>query len=925
MMSDESKAQFQREHTAWTKRHRPLRAVLSPKSIAVIADFDQPGNEGTIVLQNLLNSSFGGKVYPVTQDQEAVHGLKSFASIEDVPVPVDLAVVSTSAAVAPDIVRRCEATGVKGALVTASGFRDSAAGEDNPERELREIIARGNIRVIGPNSLGFMRPYYGLNVSAMKTMARPGNVGFVSQSGALCASVLDWSFRENVGFSAFLSIGAMLDVNWGDLIPFLADDSRTKSIVIYMEAIGDAHAFLSAAREVALTKPIVVLKAGRTRETAQAVLSRTGALTGADAVLDAAFRRVGVLRVDHIAELFYMAEILAKQPRSHGRKLTILTNASGPAVVATDALIRHGGSLAEFSEQTTRQLEAIFPPGMPKTRTNPIDVQRDADAERYASAFRIATEDANSDGVLVILTPQPAAQPARTAEQMKRLAQNCSKPVLASWMGGAEVAAGEAILNQANIPTFAFPDTAVRVFNYMWRYNYNLHGLYETPSLVGEHLVDATRRQTAEKIIREARTAKRALLSEFETKRILQAYGIPTASSQIAQSADAAVALAEQIGYPVVLKLHSQAITHEADVGGVRLDVFDAQCVRRGFRQIKQAVSQRVGAEYFQGVRVQPMLQRSGFEVILGSSIDAQFGPVLLFGLGGLWTDVYRDRAHSLPPLNTTLARRMMEQTQIFQAMRKAADKGRIDLEGLERLMVNFSQLVVEQPRIREIDINPLLVRNTENLDHSQPALVALDARIVLHPSSVADAVLPQSVIRPYPQQYASEWRLRDGRPVLIRPIRPEDETLMVNFHQTLSDQSVYFRYFHPLNLSERITHERLARICFIDYEREMALVVQYENPRTHAMEIIGVGRLSKLRTGNMGEYAIIISDAYQKQGIGTELLKRLLEIGRQEGLEKIIATILPENRGMQGVSKKLGFQLQVDMDEHIIKASIDL
>ena len=901
-----------------------LRAIFAPRSVAVIGATEKEGAVGRTVLWNLISNPFGGTVYPITKRHNQVLGIKAYSNIERVPEPIDLAVIVTPAPTVPGIVRECVAAGVKGAIIISAGFKEAGSVGVELEREISEH-ARGKLRLIGPNCLGVMRPATHLNATFASAMARPGTVGFISQSGALLTAVLDWSFRENVGFSACVSVGSMLDVGWGDLINYLGDDPHTHSIMIYMESIGDARSFISAAREVALTKPIIVIKAGRTAAAAKAAASHTGALAGSDEVLDAVFRRCGVLRVNSISDLFHMAEVLAKQPRPSGPRLTIVTNAGGPGVLATDTLIALGGELAELSTESMEALNKVLPPHW--SHGNPIDILGDADPERYAQALAIAAKDSNSDGLLVALTPQAMTDPTETARRLTAFATTPGKPVLASWMGGKEVVAGEAILNQANIPTFGYPDTAARTFMLMYRYAYNLSGLYETPTLV-EAATDAVPdRARVQQLLLEARKSGRTLLTEFESKQVLAAYRIPTVHTRIAGSEGEAVQCAGAIGFPVVLKLHSETITHKTDVGGVQLNLSDADAVRRAYRAIESAVkavreAPASGIKHFLGVTVQPMIKLDGYELIVGCSIDAQFGPVLLFGAGGQLVEVFRDRALALPPLNTTLALRMMEQTTIFKALKGVRGRAPVDLAALARLLVQFSQLVVEQRWIKEIDINPLLAAGLSGVtaagatgaaggEPSAGGLVALDARIVLHGPEVGEDQLPDLAIRPYPAQYASEWASKDGMPVTIRPIRPEDEPLMVKFHATLSEESVYMRYFHYIQYNQRIAHERLTRLCFIDYDREMALVVERKDPKTGEYAILAIGRLSKLHQTGEAEFAILVSDAYQGRGFGVELLRRLVQIGRDEKLKRIVATILDGNVAMQRVSRKIGFKLK--------------
>lgn len=896
-------------------RRHPLDAIFAPQNVAVIGATERPNTVGRTLLWNLISHPFGGTVFPINPKRNNVLGIRAYPSIADAPDEVDLAVIVTPARTVPGVVEECVTAGVKGAIIISAGFKEIGEEGVQLEQEILKKARQAKMRIIGPNCLGVMSPITGINATFAKGMALPGNVGFISQSGALCTSVLDWSLQEHVGFSAFVSIGSMLDVDWGDLVYYLGDDPHTSSIVIYMESIGDARSFLSAAREVSLIKPIIVIKAGRTAAAAKAAASHTGALTGSDDVLDAAFRRCGVLRIERIAEIFYMSEVLAKQPRPKGPNLTIVTNAGGPGVLATDALIQSGGQLTSLSEETINMLSSFLPP--PWSHGNPIDILGDADPERYAKTLQMVADTPESDGLLVVLTPQDMTDPTQTAEQLRTVCkQPPQKPILASWMGGADVAAGEAILSRAGIPTFPYPDTAARVFNYMWQYAYNLRAIYETPVLPVASEAEEINHQHARALLEAVRAKQRTILTEYESKQIFAAYGIPTVPTLLAATLDAAVTKAEEIGYPVVLKLNSETITHKSDVNGVQLNLQNADAVRKAYRMIEESVTRLHGADHFQGVTVQPMEKLDGYELIIGSSPDVQFGPVLLFGAGGIMVEIFRDRALALPPLTTTLARRMMEQTRIYKALKGIRGRAPVDLEALERLLVRFSQLVVEQPRIKEIDINPLLA--------SPERLVALDARIVLYPPDTAEDALPHSAIRPYPTRYASSWTLPNGEKVLIRPIRPEDEPLMVEFNGTLSPDSIYLRYFHPISASHLTSHEQLARLCYIDYEREINLVTEHRKA-DGSIEIIGLGQLTKLHGSREAEFAILVSDQYQRQGIGTELLRRLVDFGRDEKLERIVAEILPENEGMKRVSARLGFQLHMNRDEGVIEAALPI
>ena len=659
------------------RRENQLDVFFRPKTVAVIGATDRPGHVGRDVLWNLISSPFGGTVYPVNPKRNAVLGVRAYPSLREVPERIEFAVVVTAAETVPAIIGECAEAGVSGAVIISAGFRETGEHGVELEREILAAARRAGIRIIGPNCLGVMCPVTGLNATFAPTIAKPGNVALISQSGAICTSLLDWSLREQVGFSAFLSIGSMLDVGWGTLIDYLGSDPNTRSIVMYMESVGDARSFLSAAREVALNKPILVIKAGRTDAAAKAAASHTGTLAGSDAVLDAAFRRVGVLRIDELGDIFRMTEVLARQPLPAGPRLSIVTNAGGPGVLATDALIGLGAELAPLAPETIAALDRALPPHW--SHANPIDVIGDASPERYEQSIKIAARDPNTDGLLVIMTPQSVSDPLAIAKKVAPFADLKDKPILASWMGGVKAAEGTAVLNGAGIPTFAFPDAAVRAFHYMWRYSYNLRALYETPEVADEPGDPASQ---ARQLIDDARNNDRTLLTEFESKRLLSVYGIPTVETRLAANEDEAVAAANSLGYPVVLKLNSFTVTHKTDVGGVKLSLRDAEAVRRAYRDIKSAVSEKAGAEHFAGVTVQPMASLDGYELIVGSSTDAQFGPVLLFGTGGQLVEVFHDRALALPPLNTTLARRFMEQTRIFTALKGVRGRQPVDISG---------------------------------------------------------------------------------------------------------------------------------------------------------------------------------------------------------------------------------------------------
>jgi acetyltransferase len=898
---------------------RGLQPFFTPRVVAVIGATEDPDNAGNLIVRNLIASPFGGMVFPVAGECSQVQGIRAYDRIGEVPDRPDLAVIATPAEQVPDTISACGAAGVEAAILVSAGFRETAADSAIHTPVLLERARTARMRILGPASLGVMCTASGLNATCAPSMALRGSVGFISQSNALSTAVLDWSLGDLVGFSAFISVGNMIDVGWGDLIDFLGNDPNTRSIVIYMESIGDARSFLSAAREVALSKPIIVIKTGRTPEAAAASQSHTGSWSGSDEVLDAAFRRCGVLRVEKVADLFYMAEVLARQPRPRGPRLAIVSNAGGPGVIATDSVVQHGGKLAPLSEETIGDMDKVMPALW--SRSNPVDILGDADPERYADAVRIVANDANTDGVVVILTKQALTDPTQTAEKLRPYAKLQGKPILATWMGGADVAAGLSILNHAGIPTYPYADSAARAFSYMWQYTYNLRGIYETAALAPD-MARAADRELAAEVIQVARGMKRTLLTWNEAERLLAAYGIPTVENLVATDEDQAVRYARAVGYPVVMKSIRRAVTQETGLRGAQLNLLNSDAVKKAFRTVRDAVVASAGERGFLGVSIQRMVKRAGYEVVLSSRIDPQFGPVMVFGASGRLGRALKDQALALPPLTMTLARRMLEQTRVFAAFLGEHGDEPVDLTALENLIVRFSNLVVEQRWIQEIRIDPLLV--------SPDGALALGARVTLLDPSVTEDQLPRLAIRPYPIQYVSEWTMRDGTRVLIRPIRPDDEPLIVGFHQTLSDQSIYMRYFHAMKLSQRVAHERMVRICFNDYDREIALVAEQVGPaasgeETDAKRILGVSRLSKIHGTADSEFSLLVNDNYHGNGLGTELLRRLIEVARDERLACVLADILPANYPMQHVCEKLGFRLKRDIGGELVKARLDL
>ncbi len=800
------------------------------------------------------------------------------------------------------------------AVVISAGFKE--VGEEGAKLEL-ELVAKAReygLRVLGPNCLGVMNPISGLNATFAAGMANKGRVSFIGQSGALITAILDWSLREGVGFSSIVSMGSMSDVGWGDLIDYLGDDPDTDAIVLYMETVGDARAFLSAVREVALHKPIIVMKPGRTEEASRAAASHTGSMTGSDDVLDAAFRRAGVLRADRISDLFYLAEITRQAAA-----------AQGSAPDRAHERWRAGRAGHRRAHPQRRQAGAHLRGDHRQARQGPAAHLEQSQSHRHhrGRATRSLCSRARHHGQGP-RQRRPAGHPHAAGDDRPHqdgprdhpLRHGCGQTRHGQLDGGSDVEAGERILGEAGVATFPYPDSAALMFTQLVTYSESLKSLYETPGLTPDW-VRRPQRSRARQLIKQARAAGRTTLSEPESKELLDAYRIPVAETRTASSADEAVEAANAIGYPVVVKLVSHTITHKSDVGGVRLDLADEGAVREAFVAIQEAVVGKHSASDFEGVSVQPMIEREGYELILGSSIDPQFGPVLLFGLGGTLVEVFKDRSLGLPPLTATLARRMMERTKIYTALKGVRGQESVDMAALEQLLVRFSELVVEQPAIAELDINPLLA--------SPGRLLALDARVILHPGEIADADLPRTAIRPYPRQYAKAWTSESGQDCVIRPIRPEDESLVVDFHSRLSDESVYQRYFTKLGYEQRVAHERMVRVCFTDYDREIALVAEQIQPGTGKVRIAGIVRLIRLLNSHDAEFSLVICDECQGQGLGSEMIRRIIEVARAENVERIVAEVLATNSGMLHICQELGFTIEADEGGETVQASLTL
>jgi acetyltransferase len=887
---------------------RQLDSIFKPKVIACIGATDKEDSVGYAVIHNLLTGGFEGQVYPVNPKYKTVHGIPAYKSVKKIPKRADLAVIVTPSRTVPDIVQECGEAGVGGLLIISAGFKE--AGEEGMAMldRITEICRKYGMRIIGPNCLGFINPTMGINASFATKMANKGNIAFISQSGALCTSILDWSTTQNVGFSHFVSIGSMVDVGFAELIDYFGMDNATSSILIYMETLKDARKFMSAARAFARSKPIIILKAGKSAEGGQAAMSHTGSIAGNDAAFDAAFQRAGIIRVDTIAQLFNCAQALAMQPRPQGNRLAIVTNAGGPGVLATDYLSTYGGKLAQLSDSTLEQLNAFLPASW--SHGNPVDVLGDASAETYRKAMEICQADEHVDGILVILTTQAVTSPTEAALQVVEAAKNTRKPVLAVWMGEADVAEGREVLEAGKIPNYRYPESATDVFLKMWQYSRNLDLLYETPAEAPSQFTP--RKDAAWRIIRRALSENRNALSEIEAKELLSCYAIPVGQRKLAGSPEEAADFAQAIGFPVAMKIVSPDALHKTEVGGVKLNISTREQAQQTYQDIISSLRQHVPDAHIEGVLIEQMV-RKNFELLIGAKKDPIFGPVIAFGQGGTAVEIYKDMQLGLPPLNMRLARRIIEGTKIYPLLQGYRNMPGVNLEELSFVLTKFAHLVTDFPEISEIDINPYAADDQSG--------IVLDARILLNEFVPRRKGHPHDhlVISPYPGKYTKHISLRNGMEATLRPIRPEDEPMETQMINNLSTETLYFRFFGYV---PRVSHDFLTRFTHIDYDREMAIVAEIEEQGQKKM--IGVVRIIADAWGESAEYAIVVADAWQNLELGGNMTDYILEVARDKGIKKVYASMLATNKRMIHMFEKRGFKISRE-DFETCRAELNL
>ncbi len=881
-----------------------LDYFFKPGAIAVIGASPRETSIGCTLLTNLKKDGFPGPIYPINPNHEEILGLKAYPSVAAVGAPIDLVVISVPIQGAPAVMKECGEARVKAAIIISAGGKEVGEEGVRVEEEIRFEAQRSGIRFLGPNCMGILSPVNGLNASFAAHSAEPGSLALLSQSGAICSAILDWAASEKIGFSHFVSVGSMADLDFADMIDYLGNDPNARSIIIYMENMTRHRKFMSAARSVSRVKPIIVVKSGRSDAAAKAAASHTGALAGQDDAYNAAFRRAGIIRVDTISQLFACAQALDKMQRPTGGKLAFITNAGGPGVMAVDALSKWRLEPATLSTETLQKLDAFLPPFW--SRGNPIDILGDAPPDRYVQAVQVCLEASELSGLIVILTPQAMTDPTGVANAMATGIKNRHKPFMAVWMGAQDVEAGIRILNEARIPTFATPEEAVDTFMHMYSYSRNLELLQETPPSL-PHEIQVNRGQ-AKTFIDQCLKRRERILSEIESKAILSAYGIPVNRTVVASSPSAAAEAAKGIGFPVAVKIYSPDITHKSDVDGVRLHLRSEQEVAAAFEEITSRARMLKPEAKISGVTVQSQVKKSEIELIVGSKRDPQFGPLILFGMGGILTEVLKDSAVALPPLNLLLARRLMERTSVYRLLQGYRNIPAANVDLMAEFLVRISQLVADFPEIVELDLNPVVI--------SEGCPVAIDARIVVEHSEVA---APRHlIISPYPNQYESDWMLKDGTPVLIRPMKPEDESLAADLLDNCSEQTIYFRYFSVI---KTWPHEALVRFTQNDYDREIGIVAIGLPPGPTVM--MGVGRLVMTPERDSSEFAVIVADPWQGEGLGPKLIERTIEIAKENGVRTLSGEVLAQNRPMLGLVKKMGFTI-LEPDEGTCRVELD-
>lgn len=884
-----------------------LTPLLEPRSVGIIGASEREGSLGDVLVRNMLDAGYKGKLFAINPKHESVRGIACYKSVEDVPQRLDLVVIAVRAEKVLAILDACGRAGVKAAILLSAGFSEAGPRGALLERQAVDAAQRHRIRLLGPNCLGIIRPQLGLNATFAHTCAQKGSIGLISQSGALCAAILDWAKPNNVGFSAVVSLGTSSDIDFGDVLEYMISDPRTESIFLYVEGIRDARRFMSALRGAARVKPVLLIKAGRHPEASRAILSHSAAPIGDDAVFDAALRRAGVIRLYNLGQLFAAANALFSHFRPRGNRLAVITNGGGPGIMAADRAADIGIPLSEFTEGTMEKLNAVLPANW--SRGNPVDILGDADAERYGKAVKATLEGPNVDGVLVMLTPQGMTNPSAVADALIEIEKTADKPVVACWMGEELVTESRQKFSAAGIPHFRTPEPAVELFSHISAYYRNQKLLMQTPSSLS-HLSPPSI-ESARLVIEMALSERRKKLNEMESKALLAAFRIPIAQTVVARSAAEAMVLAAEIGLPVVMKIDSPSIVHKSDVGGVRLNIRSLVAVRSTYQEILDEVKRVQPDAVINGIAIEPMIQkRNGRELVVGVRRDPVFGPVITFGEGGNLVEANRDVAVALPPLNNYLVKDMIRSTRIYHRLGEFRHLPSIDMTALELVLLRVSEMVCELPWINEMEINPLIV--------DENGAVAVDASIIVDNVSPTADRYDHMAIHPYPSHLIQTWIVPDGTTVTIRPIKPEDADLEVEFVRNLSSETKYYRF---MNTMRELPPAMVARLTQIDYDREMAFVATLEV--NGAEKEIGVCRYAVNPDGESCEFAVVVADDWQHRGLARKLMGVLIETARSRGIAYMNGVFLSNNERILKFVQKLGFVLSNDPEDNTVKLGV--
>lgn len=887
-----------------------LQQLFKPESLALFGASTTPGSLGTVVLENLRDADYQGRITLINPKHEELDGEPCYPTLADSENRADVAVIAAPAEAVPDIIDDCGESGVGGAIVITAGFREAGGKGAALEAEMLRRARRHELRLLGPNCLGVIRTDIGLNATFSAGNAIPGRIAVISQSGALCTAILDWAAVNGIGFSSVISTGIAADVGFGEILDFVAMDSNTDSIMLYLEGLHESRNFMSALRAAARTKPVVVMKAGRHAQGSRAAESHTGAIVGSDEVFDAALRRAGALRVADFPEFFAAAATLDSGVRTQGGRLAIVTNAGGPGVLAADHCADLGIDLASLGDDTVSALDDALPAAW--SQGNPIDILGDAPPERYRAAVEICLRAPGLDAVLVILAPQALTAPLDVAKAVLELREESEKPLLVCWMGDVSVRESRELFRRENLPSYRTPESAVSAFAAMSAYRENQQQLLQVPDPLTREKTPSP--ENASLIISNALADGRRVLSQVEGKAVLAAFHIPITQSMPAESAQEAILVAQELGFPVAMKIDSPDISHKTEVGGVRLGLSSAQEVRNVYQELTESVArQRPEAEIL-GIVIEPMWQgKNSRELMVGVINDEIFGPVISFGLGGTLVEVLRDRAVSLPPLNRFLARKLIDRTRAAEMLGPLRGAPEADRRAIENLLLRVSEMSCELPAIVEMDLNPVMA--------SPDGVAVVDARIIVAPHNEAARPYDHMAIHPYPRNLVQHCELGEGTDVVIRPIRPEDAVIEREFVDSLSRQSRYFRFMYSLS---RITPQMLSRFTQIDYDREMALIAVIEEDGRERE--IGVTRYAMLPDQVSCEFAIVVADDWQNKGLARRLLSALIDAARYRRYRRMSGVVLKENRRMLDFVKALGFKAEPSSeDPDLVEVTLEL